>query len=77
MIYQIEGTKMTPKGAVSFILYVEATSEKEASEKVLKDHDTILNWSITKMDTAPEQAYLSCPDCSGKIKNPLVWVNND
>ena len=76
MIFRIEGKKLTTQGAVSFTLYVEATSEKEASDKALKQEETIQNWSTTKLDEAPEEAYLQCPDCSGKIKNPLVWVDN-
>ena len=76
MIYRIEGKKLTAKGAVSFTLYVEATSEKEAADKALKTEESIQNWSTTKLDEAPEEAYLECPDCPCKIKNPLVWVDN-
>jgi hypothetical protein len=77
MIYKIEGTKLIAKGAVSFTLYVEATSEKEAAAKALKTEESIQNWSTTKLDTAPTEAYLQCPDCPCQIKNPLVWITND
>ena len=77
MIYRIEGKKNAIKGVVSFTLYVEATSEKEASDKALKAEEGIQNWSTTKLDEAPKEAYLECPECPCKIKNPLVWVTND
>lgn len=77
MIYKIEGKKLTPKGAVSFTLFVEATSEKEASDKALKSEESIQNWSTTKCEEVPKEAYLECPECTYKnIKNPLVWVDN-
>jgi hypothetical protein len=74
MIYKIEGKKLTANGAVSFTLYTEATSEKEASDKALKQEESIQNWSTSQLDEAPEEAYLSCPDCGGKLRNPLVWL---
>jgi hypothetical protein len=74
IIFKIVGDKKTLRGAVSFSYYTEASTEKAATDKALEADPDILSWSTTELGEIQEDAYLKCPNCSRKIRNPTVWI---
>tara|TARA_B100000131_G_scaffold268200_1_gene266884 strand:+ start:859 stop:1086 length:228 start_codon:yes stop_codon:yes gene_type:complete len=74
MIFKVSGDKKSLRGAVSFKYYVEAANAKAATDAALEADPDILSWSAQELIEVPDDAYLNCPECPCKIRNPLAWL---